>query len=460
MRIRTIRDSKILYAAFCIPFILAFASWWLFPPFAQRLIEIVFSYHVIEPVNSLWYVVVSFFYSWYTFLAIGVAGTWVIAATLVRLKHVRVRPAHYPMVSFVVPACEEEESVFHCITSLFKCSYDYPGSCEIIVVDDGSTDNTYEVAWMAIEANRRTYPNVRGKVIRHSVNIGKIEAIRTGVDKALGSLIAVVDADSWWMSDTLGELVVSMLSNGTKAVTGYANPTDRDREFNPYVILQQLEYSQGLGMNRCAQSLVGSVLVVPGAIGIYDAALLRKILHEKSICTVTEDLEITLEMHKREGRIGYVSLAKSSTVAPSSLDALWNQRLRWFAGWLHNTLNVHRDLLGKKCLLSLLLWYCYIFDYGGAFVDLAALCTFPLLFWFAPDRVFFVAGILVFIPYGLAVGITFQALALKYTYGQHNYRALLFYTWFYPIVHLINMLARIVSSFKYLKGDNGSWHKT
>jgi biofilm PGA synthesis N-glycosyltransferase PgaC len=251
-----------------------------------------------------------------------------------------------------------------------------------------------------------------------------------------------------------------MLSNGTKAVTGYASPTDEDRKFNPYVILQQLEYSQGLGMNRCAQSLAGNVLVVPGAIGIYDATLLRKILHEKSIRSVTEDLEIALEMHKREGRIGYVSLAKSSTVVPSSFDALWNQRLRWFAGWFHNTLSVHRDLLRKKCWLSLLLWYCYIFDYGGAFIDLMALCAFPFLFWFAPDRVFFVAGILVFVPYGLIVGVIYQALALKYAYGKHNYKTLLLYTWFYPIVRLINVLARIVSSFKYLKGDNGSWQKT
>lgn len=460
MRIRPIRDSKILYVTFCIPFILAFASWSLFPPFARWLVSLIFNYDIIEPVNLLWHGAVSFFYSWYTFLAIGVAGTWAIAATLVRLKHVRVKPIHYPMISFVVPACDEEENVFHCITSLFKCSNDYNGSCEIIVIDDGSTDNTYEVAWIAIETNRRKYPHVRGKVIRHSVNIGKVEAIRTGVGKALGSLIAVVDADSWWMPGTLAGLVDSMLSNGTKAVTGYASPTDRDREFNPYVILQQLEYSQGLGMNRCAQSLGGSVLVVPGAIGIYDATLLREILHEKSILSVTEDLEITLEMHKRGAGIGYVSVAKSSTVVPSSLDALWNQRLRWFAGWFHNTLSVHRDLLRKRCRLSLLLWYCYVFDYGGAFIDLAALCAFPFLFWFAPDRVFFVAGILVFVPYGLIVGVINQALALKYAYGKHNYKTLLFYTWFYPIVRLINVLARIVSSFRYLKGDDGSWRKT
>jgi len=69
--------------------------------------------------------------------------------------------------------------------------------CEIIVVDDGSSDYTYEIAWATTELTRKRYPQVRGKVVRHSVNLGKVEAIRTGSDRALGSLIAVVDADSY-----------------------------------------------------------------------------------------------------------------------------------------------------------------------------------------------------------------------------------------------------------------------
>src|SRR3989337_3647966 len=99
------------------------------------------------------------------------------------------------------------------------------------------------------------------------------------------------------------------------------------------VRLQRLEYSQGLSIGRCAQSLGDNVLVVSGAIGIYEANLLREILLEKNIRSVTEDLEITLEMHKKGAKVGYVSVAQSGTVAPTSLNALWNQRLRWFTGW-------------------------------------------------------------------------------------------------------------------------------
>jgi len=459
MKLRLPKSSRVVYLAFCIPFVLAYASWRFFPAFAYWLVTQTFKYEITQPANWLWYAVVHFFYSWYTFLAIGAAGTWAIAATLARVQHNTAKRLSYPMVSFIVSAYNEEKNVSRCINSLFKCVEKYNGLCEIIVVDDGSSDYTYEIALATVELNRRRYPLVRGRVVRHSANLGKVEAIRTGVSKALGSLIAVVDADSWWMPDTLVKLVDYMFLNGKKAVTGYVHPTDGDAEMNPYVILQQLEYSQGLGIARCAQSLGNNVLVVSGAVGLYDASILRGILNEKSVRSVTDDLEITLEMHKRGANVGYASVAKSLTIAPASFSVLWSQRLRWFTGWLHNTLSIHRDLLLKKSWLTPLLWYCYVFEYGGAFVDLAALFAFPFLFWFAPDRIFFVLNLMVFVPYGLLIGVVNQAIALKYAYNRHNYGALLFYTPFYPILRLINILARLTSSIKYFFGDHGSWQK-
>lgn len=77
------------------------------------------------------------------------------------------------------------------------------------------------------------------------------------------------------MPDTLLKLVDYILLNGKKAVTGYVHPSDGNAELNPNVILQQLEYSQGLGRSRCAQSLGNNVLVVSGAIGLHDADVLR-----------------------------------------------------------------------------------------------------------------------------------------------------------------------------------------
>jgi cellulose synthase/poly-beta-1,6-N-acetylglucosamine synthase-like glycosyltransferase len=451
---------RVNYLAFAIPLTLAFLSWLYFPSIAQWIVTNAFGYTTTEQAtNPAWYWIIRFFYSWYTFVAIGIAGIWVIAATFARKQHTEAKHEFYPMVSFVVPAYNQEKNITRCTASLFKCAEKYDGNCEIIIIDDGSSDYTYEIAWSAVELGRRENPRVRGKVVLHSTNLGKIEALRTGVNRALGGLVAIVDADSEWSPDTLTKLVDYKMSNGKRAVTGYAHPNGEGTKGKMIVNLQQLEYSQGLSVGRCAQSLGNNVLVVSGAIGIYDSDLLREVLTERNIRSVTEDLEITLEMHKKKAKVGYVSSVQSATVVPMSIGALWQQRLRWFTGWLNNTLGIHRDLMTKRSWLTALLWYCYIFEYGGAFVDLASVTVFPFLWWFAPDPVRFGLNLLVFFPYGLLIGLISQAIALKFAYGSYQYRALLLYTPLYPLLRLVNVFARSRSVLSYLTGNNGKWHK-
>jgi cellulose synthase/poly-beta-1,6-N-acetylglucosamine synthase-like glycosyltransferase len=449
----------IIYLLFIAPFVLAFLSWLYIPIAVQWIITNVFSYTAAEQAaNPVWYWIIRFFYSWYTLVAIGIAGAWVVAAIFARKRRVKPKRAFYPMVSFVVPAYNQEKNVAHCVTSLFRCAEKYEGNCEVIVVDDGSNDFTYEVAWSAAQLGHRANPRVRGKVVRHSANLGKIEALRTGVNSALGGLVAIVDADSEWSPETLVELVDYKLSNGKRAVTGYVHPNGEGSEGNLIVRLQRLEYSQGLGVGRCAQSLGDNVLVVSGAIGVYDADLLRDVLTERNIRSVTEDLEITLEMNKKGAKVGYVSFVQSTTVAPVGLGALWRQRLRWFTGWLYNTLGIHRDLMTRRSWLSALLWYGYVFEYAGAFVDLAAVVAFPFLWWFAPEPVLFGLNVLVFVPYGLLIGVVSQTIALRFAYGSFQYGSLLFYTPLYPVLWLINVFARSRSVLSYLTGNKGKWH--
>lgn len=450
---------KVHYIAFTIPFILAVLSWLYFPTLAAWIITNLFGYTTVEQAaNPIWYWLLRFFYSWYTFLAIGITGLWIVAAYFARKHHAEAKHEFYPMVSFVVPAYNEEKHIANCLTSLFRCAEHYRGNCEIIVVDDGSTDYTYELAYAAANMLHTRNPRVRFKISRHMVNLGKTEALKTGVNKALGQLIAVVDSDSEWTQDTLQRLVDYMLSNGKSAVTGYIHPKTEGAKGSFLVTLQQLEYSQGLGIDRCAQALGNCVLVVPGAIGIYNAKALRDILTESNIRSVTEDSEITLELHKRGGKVGYLSAARSDTNAPNRLKALWHQRLRWLTGWLHNTLDIHVDLFRKHSWLSALLWYSLIFEYAGAFVDLVAIASFPLLFWFAPDRLHFAYNLIVFSVYGLIISIVNQAIALKYAYGKLRHGRLLKYTPFFPFLWLINLFARLRSMVAYMLGSRGSWH--
>lgn len=450
--------NRLYYLLLMLPFVLAFISWLSFPSFANWLSKTVFGYETDQPLNLLWYTVVMLYYSWFTFLAIGVGGLLAIGAWLSRRRAKRRKMSFYPMVSFVVAAFNEEKRLPRCINSLFRCAADYPGPVEVIVVDDGSVDASYEVAFASLQLNMRKHPKVRGRVVRHMANLGKIEALRTGVNRALGEIVAVVDADSWWHPDALRSLVEYMKANGKVAVTGYAHPSDANG-WSPYVVLQQLEYSQGLSVFRCAQALGNAVLVVPGAIGLFDAEVLRNLLNEWGVRSVTEDLEITLELQKRGYEVGYLNAGRCGTVAPRDFGSFWGQRSRWFVGWLHNTLGIHRDVLLNRRWLSLLLWYCLVVEYFGAFIELAAIFSFPFLFWFAPDKILFVINLLWFSGYTLLVGVILQAIALRFAYGKYNHKWLLYYTPFYAILRFINLWARAVSVVRYIFGYRGGWHK-
>jgi cellulose synthase/poly-beta-1,6-N-acetylglucosamine synthase-like glycosyltransferase len=453
------RHYRLAYTLFLIPFVLAILSWAYFPTVAQWVTTNIFGYNAApQPANPVWRAIIEFFYSWYTFLAIGVAGVWITGALLAQQKKVNGKVGFYPMVSFVVPAFNEEANIGPCVRSLCECADKYNGNCEVIVVDDGSTDFTYEAAWRAVQAWKSECKcRVRCKVMRHMINLGKTEALRTGVNSALGQLIAVVDGDSQWDSEALRKLVDALMLNGKKAVTGYIHP-QAEGKTGFLISFQQLEYSQGLAIDRCAQSLGNCVLVVPGAIGLYDTEMLRQILVEGEIRSVVEDSEITLTIHKRGARVGYVSGACSSTDAPVSLGLLWRQRLRWFTGWLHNVLKIHGDLFRERSWLSGLLWYGLVFEFMGAFVDLAAVIAFPFLWLFAPDAVNFGLNLIVFAAYGLLIGLVNQAVALKFAYGRFNHDLLLRYTPFYPFLWIINVFARIRSIIAYISGSNGKWH--
>lgn len=458
--IKKSKTMKLQYLLFCVPFILAFISWLWFPLFAEFIIIYGFGYvPSLQPPHLLWRMLVWFLYSWYTFLSIGIGGSFIVAAWIWKRRKIRRGKERYPMVSFVIPAYNEERLVSQCIASLFKCAAQYPGYSEIIAVDDGSTDHAYEVAWVAIKENQGRWPYVAGKVVRHMANLGKAEAVRTGVNKAMGEVIGLVDSDSWWNPSTLQELVTYINTDSKAAVTGYVHPSDGKEERNLYVILQQLEYSQGLGIIRCAQALGDAVLVIPGPIGLYKADVLRRIINEKRTRSVTEDLEITLEMQKRKMPVGYRDQARSATVAPTSFGGFWDQRLRWFMGGLHNMLGIHRDMLFSRRWLGLFLWYCLIAGYIGAVIELFATFGIPFLFWFAPDRIAFLLNALIFLPYVLIIGIINQAVALKFAYNHYNHGRLLLYSPLYVVLRFVNVCARFTCLVKYLLGERGSWRK-
>jgi hypothetical protein len=116
----------------------------------------------------------------------------------------------FPMISLVVSAYNQETTITHSIRSLFKCASDYRGPCEIVLVDDGSTDDTYESAWATLDSMHKELPNIRTRAIKHMTHLGKTEVARTGSNKAMGEYIILADATVTCDSVSLNSLIDSL----------------------------------------------------------------------------------------------------------------------------------------------------------------------------------------------------------------------------------------------------------
>ena len=126
----------------------------------------------------------------------------------------------FPMISFIVSAFNQETTISHSIRSLLKCASDYRGASEIILVDDGSTDDTYESAWAALDSMRKEIPSIRAQAVKHMTHLGKTEAAKTGSNKAMGEYLALVDAATPCEYVSLNSLVDSLFA-AKKSMVNY-----------------------------------------------------------------------------------------------------------------------------------------------------------------------------------------------------------------------------------------------
>jgi len=106
---------------------------------------------------------------------------------------VEIGPA-FPMVSFVIRAHNQELSISSFVKGLFNCALNYRGPSEIIIVDDGSADDTYQAAWSAIGSLQKEMPQIHARVLKHMAPLGEQEVARTGANKAMGEYLILTNA--------------------------------------------------------------------------------------------------------------------------------------------------------------------------------------------------------------------------------------------------------------------------
>jgi len=226
-------------------------------------------------------------------------------------------------VSVIVPAYNEEAGIEASVRSLLASIH----PVQVVVVDDGSTDATSEIV-AAMDLPQVT-------LIRQE-NAGKPAALNTGLTVAQHELIVMVDGDTIFEPETIGNLVRPFSDPSVGAVSGNAKVANRGGLLGRW---QHIEYVIGFNMDRRWYDLAQCMPTVPGAVGGFRAQALREV-GGVSDDTLAEDTDLTMAIGRAGWRIVYTDDARAWTEAPASLRALWRQRYRWCYGtmqamWKH-----------------------------------------------------------------------------------------------------------------------------
>jgi peptidoglycan-N-acetylglucosamine deacetylase len=301
-----------------------------------------------------------------SFWLFGLTGGWIVSAfwvvvlvglaralAMISLAHLRRRhepaegDAATPPVTVLIPAYNEEGTILRCLDSVFAS--DYP-DLRVIVVDDGSTDHTYE----AIAVIAGMEPRLR--LVREA-NMGKWKALDTAYRLIETEVVVAIDADSMIAPDAIAKMARHFADPSIGAVAGRVQVGNRR---NLLTRLQSLEYLTAQNIDRRALEFLGAILVVPGAIGAWRTSAVEA-AGLYSADTVTEDADLTISVNRAGYRVIFEEQAFAVTEAPETVEGFLRQRLRWSFGMLQTAVKHivgairQRKIIGFVALPDLLI---------------------------------------------------------------------------------------------------------
>lgn len=265
------------------------------------------------------------------------------------------RPPHVPLIQYpgltiLVAAYNEQDTIVGTLDSIAR--QNYPGPLEVIVVDDGSKDQTAEL----VREQLPRYPWLR--LLDLKKNVGKANALNEALKDVSYTLTATVDADSWLFRDALTSIVERYFQDpkNTRAVAGAV--LVRNSRATWMTRAQEWDYFQGISAIKRVQSLYQGTMVAQGAFSLYDTALLKKIGGWPDC--VGEDIVLSWSILKEGYRIGHCEDALLFTNAPTTLKQFSRQRQRWSRGMIE-AFKQHPEILLKPMLPTTFVYWNLFF---------------------------------------------------------------------------------------------------
>lgn len=278
-----------------------------------------------------------FIFSLFQWFRFGMATIFIVGIVLVSARALvigilalveKLRPDHAtmpvpePAVTVLIPAHNEQSVVVQTITSVLASDVK---SLRVIVVNDGSTDNTGPL----LDESFGNDPRVR---IIHQVNRGKAAALHRALAEASTEIVVTIDADTEVEPDAIHKLLRHFSDPTVGAVAGNVKVGNRSRWLTRW---QALEYITSQNMEKRAFDLLNCITVVPGALGAWRKSAIEA-AGGITADTVAEDADLTIGIRRLGWRISYEEEAIAWTEAPDTAAALIRQRFRWTFGTLQS----------------------------------------------------------------------------------------------------------------------------
>lgn len=285
----------------------------------------------------------------------GFMNAFLISTLLLDRKPPQRQISEYPGLTVLVAAYNEAAGIADTITSLAR--QDYAGPYQVIILNDGSTDNTADIVREQLD-KLRVPPNASFRLMDFKKNRGKSAVLNDGLVAARHDLIATVDGDSWVRSDGLTNIVGRLLSDpaDTQAIAGAVMV--RNSRVNLLTRAQEWDYFHGIAAVKRMQGMYHGTLVAQGAFSLYRRAALEEVGGWPE--RVGEDIVVSWAMLARGARIGYAANALAFTNAPEKFRQFALQRKRWSRG-LMEAFKLYWPLLFKMRMATLFIWWNVLF---------------------------------------------------------------------------------------------------
>lgn len=400
-----------------------------------------------------------------------------------------------PPISVIVPAYNEGTTIVSSLSSILQLHYP---RLEVVVVNDGSKDNTLEVLLAEFDFQpfpedisdslpcaeirqvylSRTHKNLK---LVDKANGGKADAINAGINVSHSPLFCCIDADSVLEPESLVRIVQPFLNHpDTIAVGGtirIANGctvengriTSKGVPSNFLAIFQMVEYLRAFLFGRVAWSRLEGLLIVSGAFGLFRKSTVID-AGGYTTNTIGEDMELVLRMYRtmlkqgRPFRVEFMPDPVCWTEAPESLKVFASQRRRWHRG-LSESLTLNRGLLfarGSGTIGWVAFPFFILFEWLSPFIELAGY-IFTVYLLITEQLSFLDASIIYIFAIQLSVFMSVVSLLLdEFTFpGSTSMKGILVLVLFSILESFgyrqLNMIYKIQGTIAWLRNSKHKW---